>query len=515
MKFNILGNYFGGEYHLPPTTGPNCTEIFIEKKCPANLNDSLWSAPVDYQHINPLIESTISGHRQWKNFHINQKTELLNSFLTNLKAEQEQIVTSISLDTGKPQWDSRDEFNSTVQIAEAILEASHSFLENKVFPRKEIPSTSYSANHIPAEVGYYSSGPSLVISNAIYPLLSSIPHIVSSLIAGNATILKPSEKTCYTSQLIMSCFHKANFPAGSISLIHGMKEMAIRLIQCREIKNVIFTGSTENGKAILKSTRSDLQKNPSLYLSANNVSIIDKDINIEHALYDHLAAAYYSAGQRCGSTSLVFLHSDILDQFVQSFHQLAKRIRIGHPLDSDNPPFMGPLLDKDALDKYLLYMGMSHREGIEVIMRGKAIEKEHPGYYVSPSIHLTKEFSSNSHFLHDEILGPNITFVPYNRIEDVFSYAEEIHYGKIASIYSRNRQVYDSCINEMDFGQFNWNTPTILCNALVPTYGHKDSGNRMIQGVREVVNLCTPKGAILNERLESGRENVEPFLDEL
>ena len=73
---------------------------------------------------------------------------------------------------------------------------------------------------------------------------------------------------------------------------------------------------------------------------------------------------------------------------------------------------MGPLIDKQAADNYLLFMGMAKREGAQEIMRGKVLEKKYPGYYVSPSIHYFDKADSSSHFLTSELFGPNTCFLP-------------------------------------------------------------------------------------------------------
>ena len=95
-----------------------------------------------------------------------------------------------------------------------------------------------------------------------------------------------------------------------------------------------------------------------------------------------------TTGQRCVSTSLVPIHESIADEFIEKFHSFTKRIIVDHPMEFQEVPFMGPLIDEFSQKNYLNYMGMAKREGFEEVMRGKQIEKSHQGYYVSPSIHL-------------------------------------------------------------------------------------------------------------------------------
>jgi succinylglutamic semialdehyde dehydrogenase len=291
-------------------------------------------------------------------------------------------------------------------------------------------------------VNYKPIGPCFIIGPFNFPCHLANGQILNALIAGNSIIFKPSEKTCYSGQLLIDCFHEAGFPEGVINLIQGDGETASRIINSKLIKGVFFTGSKEVGLKILESTHKDLSKLVALELGGKNSSIVHSDANLDMVLPELLKACFMTTGQRCVSTSLVPIHESIADEFIEKFHSFTKRLIVDHPTTFEKTPFMGPLIDDFSLKNYLNFMGMAKREGYEEIMRGKQIEKKYQGYYVSPSIHLGKlEHLENSIFLSSELFGPNCTFIKYKEIEEAISVANNFEYGLAAGIFSQDKNI--------------------------------------------------------------------------
>ena len=176
--------------------------------------------------------------------------------------------------------------------------------------------------------------------------------------------------------MLTECFVKANFPKGVINLIQGSDEIGRRLSLNKIIKGVFFTGSIETGKKIIQASHDDLRKNIHLELGGKNTTIICEDADVEKALIGTTRGSFLFSGEHCSSSGITLIHQSLLNSFVKTFHQTAKRIIVDHPpLNLKKEPFMGPLVDKKAVDNYLLYMGMAKREGIEEIMRGKDLNQ--------------------------------------------------------------------------------------------------------------------------------------------
>jgi succinylglutamic semialdehyde dehydrogenase len=198
-----------------------------------------------------------------------------------------------------------------------------------------------------------------------------------------------------------------------------------------------------------------------------------------------------TTGQRCVSTSIVPIHDSIADEFISKFHSITKKLIIDHPIDFKKTPFMGPLIDQHSADNYLNYMGMAKREGFEEIMRGKKLDKNNPGHYVTPSIHLgTLSHLDKSIFLSSELFGPNCTFIKYSKIEEAIQIANNSEYGLAGSIFSSDQSIQKLCREEIEVGQFNINRSTVGASSALPFGGVKSSGNYRPAAV-SFIDSCT------------------------
>ncbi len=469
MKFEIKGNYFNNTYNLPATSGPNATELIIKKSSPADTDTKLWECPITYSHIDEVISSAKKGFEVWRKVSLDERINYLRRYQEQVLSKSEEIATAIALETGKPLWEAKGEASAIVAKVTVTIEDSLKRVENKELSNI-LPNTT-------GRIFYKPIGPCFVIGPFNFPCHLANGQILSALLTGNSIIFKPSEKTCYSAQLLIDCFHEANFPKGVVNLIQGNGETARRILKERSIKGIFFTGSKDIGKRILEITHKDLSKLVALELGGKNTSIIHKDADLDFVLPELLKACFLTTGQRCTSTAIVAIHKDIMDQFIPKFHELAKRIIVDHPIDHKTEPFMGPLIDQSAVDKYLLYMGMAKREGIEEIMRGKQIEKDKKGFYVTPSIHLASRFDNTSHFLKNEIFGPNCTFIPYTQIEEAIDIANSTEFGLASAVFTKDHDVFNQCVRDIDAGILNFNRSTVGASSKLPFGGVKNSGN--------------------------------------
>lgn len=469
MKFKILGNYYKGSFHLPPTSGPNAVENTIRRSCPADLSLLLWETPVDFRDVEHVAESASSGFKRWRKHTQEERNNFLKKYQEEVIKRKDEIALAIAYETGKPLWEAKTEAASIFAKIDTTIKDSLPRITNKNI-ENIMPKTT-------GHIFYKPLGPSLIIGPFNFPCHLANGQILSALAAGNSIVFKPSEKTCYSAQILIECFHAAEFPPGVINLIQGDGEVARRLLKEKSLKGIFFTGSKEVGKKILDITHHDLSKLVSLELGGKNTAILHGDANTEHALQELLKGSFLTAGQRCTSTSIIAIERRIHEEFISRFHEMAKKIIIDHPVEYIREPFMGPLVDQAAVDSYLLFMGMAKREGFQEIMRGKHLEKAKKGYYVSPSIHFAERWNNDSMFLHSEIFGPNVTFIPYDTIEEAIKIANATEYGLATSIFTKDKNIYKQCLDEIDSGLINYNRSTIGASAQLPFGGIKNSGN--------------------------------------
>jgi succinylglutamic semialdehyde dehydrogenase len=143
-------------------------------------------------------------------------------------------------------------------------------------------------------------------------------------------------------------------------------------------------------------------------------------------------------------------------------------------------------------------------------MRGKHIDRKFRGHYVTPSIHFSEKFSKDSHFLESEIFGPNVTFIPFDTLEEAVSISNATSYGLAFSIFSNNISDYKYCVENIDCGQVNWNRSTVGASSRLPFGGVKNSGNYRPAAVA-MIDSCVYQMASLTRAPEHIGSNQEPI----
>ena len=148
------------------------------------------------------------------------------------------------------------------------------------------------------------------------------------------------------------------------------------------------------------------------------------------------------------------------------------------------------------MERYIRFQDIALREGAERIMRGKQIDLDHKGYYVSPSIYLINESKKESVFEHEEIFGPAVALYVVDSFEEAMFLANDTAYGLASSIFTKSRETYLRAFDEIKAGIINWNRPTCGASSKLPFGGEKKSGNGWPSGHFAVYYCTSPVSAI-------------------
>lgn len=460
----LLGDYFNGQWVLPAKADET-----LHKKCPGDLSISLWDARISYDHIEPVITSATIGYETWRKTSLEDRIKCLKKYQEIVRAKKTIIAEALALEVGKPLWEALTEAAAldskvTVTITDSLDRIRKKTITD-VMPK------------IDGHVVFKPLGPTFIIGPFNFPCHLANGQILSALLAGNSIIFKPSEKTIYSAQLMVDCLHEAGFPPGVINFINGTGLTASKITSDKRVKGIFFTGSRQVGMRILENTWKDIDKLVALELGGKNTTILHHDTNMSHAIPELLRACFLTTGQRCTSTSMILVHRKIEQQFIEEFKKITERIRVGHPTLSKPDPFMGPLIDESAMKMYFDFCAAGVKEGAEEVVKPRKLDLGYDGYYVSPSIHYASKPNLRGKFIQEEIFGPNCFFVPYDTIEEAIQITNSTPYGLAASVFTRDKNVYELCVRDIDAGLINLNRSTVGATARLPFGGVKNSGN--------------------------------------
>jgi succinylglutamic semialdehyde dehydrogenase len=465
MPMQLKGDYFSGRFHYPDLSK---AQEKIVKRSPADLTHLLWEAGVHYDHIDSVISSASKGFETWKKLSFEERIGYLKKYQEIVRLKKEEIAMALALEVGKPLWEARTEAAALDSKVSVTITDSYDRIRQKTI-HEIMPK-------VDGHVIYKPLGPSFIIGPFNFPCHLANGQILSALLAGNSIIFKPSEKTIFSAQLMIECFHEAGFPEGVINFINGTGYTASMISSDKRVKGVFFTGSKAVGLKILENTYLDLNKLVALELGGKNSTILHHDTHIDHALPELLKAAFLTTGQRCTSTSMILVHRKIEQEFINKFKTLTERIRVAHPTSTPDP-FMGPLIDEQAEKLYFQFCQFGKDEGAEEIIAPKKLDVGHEGYYVSASIHYSQKPNLSGKFIQEENFGPNCFFVPYDDIEEAIRMANCTQYGLAASVFTRNSEIFNLCLRDIDAGLINLNRSTVGASPRLPFGGLKNSGN--------------------------------------
>jgi succinylglutamic semialdehyde dehydrogenase len=173
---------------------------------------------------------------------------------------------------------------------------------------------------------------------------------------------------------------------------------------------------------------------------------------------------------------------------------------------------MGPLISSDSVEKFIRYQEIAKREGAESLMRGKALDLEHPGYYVTPSINIVKEFDPKSVYQKSEIFGPNVAIFTVDTIEEALAINNSSGFGLVMSIFTKDKALYDKALVEAQVGVLNWNRTTNGASSKLPFGGMNKSGNDRPSG-NMAIQYCTVPVSSLQDQTPFSGNNLPPGLN--
>lgn len=390
------------------------------------------------------------------------RMELVRRFANEVRKENDKLSTLIARETGKPLWEARTEVESVINKVEISIRA---------YAERTSQRKLDNALQGTAAVRHKPHGVMAVLGPYNFPAHLPNGHIVPALIAGNAIVFKPSEKTPATGELLLQCFHRAGIYAAVVQLLVGGPEEGQQLIAHEGVDGVLFTGSAHTGIAINRKLSSRPDKIVALEMGGNNPIVVWDTPKVTDAAALVVQSAFTSAGQRCTAARRLIVKSTMYDALIAEVKRLSDRIIVGAPFD-DPAPFMGPVIDNqsaDGLTESFLYLLSHGGKAIKHLVRPR---DDLP--FLSPSIIDVTQVRERPDV---ELFGPLLQVVQVSDFDEAIAEANNTRFGLSASLVGGTPQEYNRFWANVRAGVINWNRPTNGANSSAPFGGVGLSGN--------------------------------------
>lgn len=421
---------------------------------------ALWRGLVD--DVDTEVSIARQHWAEWASLPVTVRMEAVRRYANVVRNKAEALGECIARETGKPLWEARTEVESVINKVEISINAysertSQRRLEGNLGARMALR---HKPHGVLAVLGPYN-----------FPAHLPNGHIVPALIAGNAVVFKPSEKTPAVGAMLVECMHQAGIPEGVVRLLIGGADEGKALVVHEDVDGVLFTGSATTGIAINRTLASRPDKIVALEMGGNNPMVIWDTPCIADAAVLIIQSAFTSAGQRCSAASRLIVRDTIYDAVIAETKKLADRLVVGKPFD-DPQPFMGPVIDNptaDGLTESFLYFLSNGGRVIKHLVR---LDDSLP--FLSPAIIDVTNVKDRPDI---ELFGPLLQVVKVSSFEEAVAEANNTRFGLSAALVGGSPQHYKQFWANIRAGIVNWNRPTNGASSKAPFGGVGLSGN--------------------------------------
>lgn len=304
-----------------------------------------------------------------------------------------------------------------------------------------------------------------------YPLLFFAQKVAPALTAGNAVVLKSSEKAPLTSIKLAGLIKEAGFPPGVINVITGFGNVSGSVLSHHmDVRALTFTGSTRTGRLIQEAASKSNLKVVLLELGGKSPAIVFDDADLELAVADTQFSIQTNSGQMCMANSRVYVQDTIAEKFHALFKaKFSSSAVLGDPMHPDTNH--GPQADKIQHENVRRYIEIGKKEGT-LVLGGE--EPTESGYFVKPTIFVNTP--EEARIMKEEIFGPVVVINVFSTEEEVMAKANDTEYGLYASVYTKNLDRAMRFAKGLEAGTVGVNCTSPTTAKDLPFGGYKGSG---------------------------------------
>lgn len=398
----------------------------------------------------------------WAARPLEERVEALRRFAAVVRERAEAFADLIARETGKPLWEARTEVDTVIgKVAISIASQAERAGQRQI----DAPAnTRLALRHKP-------HGVLAVLGPYNFPAHLPNGHIVPALLAGNAVVFKPSEKTPAAGAFLVDCYRAAGIPEGCVRLLIGGADEGKALAGHPGIDGLLFTGSAGTGIALNRQFADHPEKILALEMGGNNPILVWDTQALSSAAALVVQSAFTSAGQRCTAARRLIVDEALFEPLMAELDTLIGRIIVGAPHD-DPQPFMGPVIDNQAADmlidaaRKLVALGGRALRPLTRPIEGRP--------FLTPAV---IDMTDAHEKVDAELFGPVLQVFRKADFDAAIKEANDTRYGLSASLISDNPALYDRFWAEIRAGIVNWNKPTNGASSAAPFGGVGWSGN--------------------------------------
>lgn len=387
--------------------------------------DEIGSVPMaGDEDVHAAVERARVAQKRWAATPIDVRARVLSRFHDLLIDRADTAIDIVQLEGGKARIPAFEEVFDTVATTRYYIKTGPRLLERK---RRAVSlpgmTTAYEYRHPHGVVGS--------ITPWNFPFTLAISDMVPALLAGNAVVGKPDEKTPFSMLYGASLLAEAGLPEDVFQVVTGYgPEIGPSLID--SVDFVMFTGSTEVGRKVATQAASQLIGS-SMELGGKNAALVLADADLDKAIRGISRAVYANGGQLCLSMERVYVDEAIRQEFTDRFVEHSRDLEMSTAFDFSS--MLSSMIDKDHLDRVHSHVEDALAKGATLLTGGKPRPDVGPLFY-SPTV-LT-DVSEEMLICRDETFGPVVSIYGFTDVEAAIAAANDSHLGLNFSVWTRD-----------------------------------------------------------------------------
>ncbi len=452
-------NFIGGQW-VAPVKGE-----YFENISPVDSKVFTKIPRSSVEDIELALDAAHKAKAQWNKASPTTRSNLLLKIADRLEANLEMLAVAETWDNGKPV---RETLAADIPLAIDHFRYFAGCIRAQEGGISEIDEDT---------IAYHFHEPLGVVGQIIpwnFPILMAAWKLAPALAAGNCIVLKPAEQTPVSILVLVELIQDL-LPAGVLNIVNGYGvEVGRPLATNPRIAKIAFTGSTKVGQQIMQYATENIipvtlelgGKSPNIFFE----DILDREDDFLEKTLEGFAMFALNQGEVCTCPSRALVQESIADRFLEMAVERVKKIKTGHPLDTDT--MIGAQASKQQFDKIIGCIDTGRNEGAQLLTGGDARHDVDGGFYIEPTI-----FKGNNSMkiFQEEIFGPVLSVTTFKDFDDAMRIANDTVYGLGAGVWSRSAHTSYRAGRAIEAGRV-WTNCYHIYPAHAAFGGYKQSG---------------------------------------
>jgi acyl-CoA reductase-like NAD-dependent aldehyde dehydrogenase len=383
------------------------------------VTEMVGATPED---VRAAVRRARAAQPAWASRGAEGRAEALLRVAHEIHARMDDFVDTISAETGKPHVESLShDVVPTLLTIRYLARIAPKALRPETVGRLIAPTLGFSS-----KIEWRPFGVVGCISPWNYPFLLAFISVVPALLAGNTVVLKPSEVTPGTGELMRAVL--ASLPDDVAAVVQGAGEVGAALVDA-PCDKICFIGSTATGRRIAAAAAEHLTPLV-LELGGQDAAIVCDDADLDTASSGVLWGSFLNAGQTCAAIERTYVVESIADRFQE---RLLAKLR---QVEAEPEPQIGPLCISRQLETVERHVQDAVDRGATLLAGGpeKVRPNQNGSLWYPPTVIAGR--SEQMAIFTEETFGPVLPIVRVKDEEEAIRLANAEGYNLTASIWT-------------------------------------------------------------------------------